>query len=116
MIKDTFEGQGIHTFELNYHLRSDAMVSNLDKWWCIDNGDEKIFMLLLDEVDFNHVKGEKEPILGWYSPSYGVKHKSGVLTCTKTGYPNEVSFVSMICAENPVETETIEQRLFHFGY
>lgn len=96
LIKDTFSGEGIHDFELNYHLHPNAVCSKNYDWWQIDNQGAKVFIRLSDELDFLFVKGREDPLLGWYSPEYGILQKCGVLTCKKRGYPNDISFVTAI--------------------
>ena len=96
LIKDTFSGKGIHDFELNYHLHPDAVCSRNHDWWQIDNQGAKVFIRLSDELDFLFVKGQEDPLHGWYSPEYGILQKCGVLTCKKRGYANDISFVTVI--------------------
>ena len=97
-IKDTFSGEGIHDFELNYHLHPDALVTKNGGWWLIDCQGTKVFIRLEGECDFLFVRGQEDPLLGWYSSSYGEKRKSGVLSYKKIGSVNEVSFFTEISA------------------
>ena len=96
LIKDTFSGKEIHDFELNFHLHPDAVCSKNYDWWQIDNQGAKVFIRLSDELDFLFVKGQEDPLHGWYSPEYGILQKCGVLTCKKRGYANDISFVTVI--------------------
>jgi hypothetical protein len=114
IIKDSFKGKGIHDFEVNYHLHPDAVASKTNGFWLIDNQEVKIFLRLLYEDDFVGIRGQKEPLLGWYSPSYGIKKKCGVLNCTKRGMPREISFVTAICTESPLKVESLHERLMQF--
>ena len=101
-VKDTFAGQGIHTFELNYHVHPDSEIALEDNgWWKICRQGSVIYMKLLDEHHFNVIKGQKDPLFGWYSPCYGIKRKSGVLSSTMRGTAKEVSFTTAICI-NPI--------------
>ena len=103
-VKDTFLGKGVHTFELNYHVHPDSEISLEDNgWWKINHQGSVIFMRLVDGNNFNVIKGQRAPIFGWYSPSYGIKLKSGVLNCTIKGNAQEVSFITAICAHSPKE-------------
>jgi len=98
LIQDSFSGRGLHNFELNYHLHPDAAtVEQEDGWWRIDRNGMRVYINLLGEARFQYSEGVEEPILGWYSPSYGVRHKSGVLSCLKNGCSNEVSFATALC-------------------
>lgn len=102
IIKDTFFGEGFHTFELNYHVHPDSEIAlKYNGWWKINNQGTEIFVKLLHEHNFNVIKGQKEPMFGWQSPSYGIKRESGVLSCTRRGNPNEVSFITAICMRLP---------------
>ena len=101
LIKDTFSGEGIHDFELNYHLHPDAVCSKNHDWWLIDNQGAKVYIKLLDKPDFFFTKGREDPLFGWYSPSYGTIRKSGVLSCKKKGSANDISFITLICTESP---------------
>jgi hypothetical protein len=111
-IKDTFWGEGIHTFELNYHVHPDSKITSEDGgWWKIDNRGALIYIRTLNNMNFNFIKGQRNPPFGWYSPSYGVKRESGVLSCAIKGIAHEVSFTTAICIHSPQEIETLCQRL-----
>lgn len=110
IIKDSFTGRGVHDFELNYHVHPDATVSKSDDWWCIEKTETNLFVMLLGEDEFSFVHGQGKPLLGWYSPSYGIKRKSGVLNCIKTGVPGEISFVTVICTESQLDKTELEER------
>lgn len=101
-IKDTFIGRGIHTFELNYHLHPDANITlEKDRWFKIWRTNNVIYVKLLKNDQINIIKGNTKPIFGWYSPSYGVKQKSSVLTCKRRGTAQEISFNTIICISSP---------------
>jgi hypothetical protein len=111
-IKDTFWGRGIHTFELNYHAHPDAEITpEADAWWKIDNRGAIIYIRTLNDVNLNVTKGQRNPPIGWYSPFYGIKCESGVLSCSIKGIAQEVSFITAICIHSPQEIETLSQRL-----
>jgi len=112
IVKDTFSGKGIHNFELNYHVHPDSEITlENNGWWKIHNQGTVIYMRLLDGNNFNIKKGQKEPIFGWYSPSYGIKRESGVLSCTIKGIVQEVAFTTAICIHSSQEIKTLSQRL-----
>lgn len=54
--------------------------------------------------------GEEDPPFGWYSPTYGIKMKSGVLSCLIEGAPEDVSFMTAIGIECPLKKEAIERK------
>lgn len=107
-IKDTFFGKGVHTFELNYHVHPDSKITLEDNnWWKINNQGAEIFIRLLNGNSFNVIKGQKNPLFGWYSPSYGIKREGVVLSCTMRGTPKEVSFTTAICIYSSKEINTL---------
>ena len=93
LIRDTFSGTGIHDFELNYHLHPEAAIDSVDsRWWVIKNGEAKIFIRLLSGSNFNLIIGQEKPPLGWFSPAYGIKLKSGVLNSIREGTSKALVF------------------------
>ncbi|MEM5788447.1 MAG: heparinase II/III-family protein [Syntrophobacteraceae bacterium] len=96
IIKDSFEGNGTHDFELNYHFHPDVKLMRLDRWWSAENAGSKVFIRTIREEDFSQFRGLKAPLLGWYSPNYGVKLESSVLSCRKSGDPNAIKFLTVI--------------------
>ena len=95
-IVDTFEGSGVHDYELNFHLHPDAVAFSNGSEWVIDNSHVTCTIALKDGSEFRHFKGQIEPILGWFSPAYGVKRETTVLSCWKRGRPEGVSFLTEI--------------------
>jgi len=95
-INDTFDGEGIHDFELNFHLHPDAEATHQGNEWSIRNGDAECTINLEGGDEFQLKKGQIDPILGWYSPAYGIKVPAGVLSCRKKGNPQEMSFTTVI--------------------
>jgi len=96
IIKDTFLGRGSHRYEINFHLHPDTTVKLEGKWWIIEHDREKISIYLHGEDDLRLVQGSEHPLLGWYSPAYGIIQPSKVLTCQKKGPPRDVSFHTTI--------------------
>jgi hypothetical protein len=114
LLKDTFTGRGVHTFELNYHLHPDASLRKINEWWVIDNQGVKVYLRLLNGLDFILITGQENPILGWYSPAYGIKIKSGVLQCTTRSDVREAVFLTAICTDSPVEPNFLLEGLHQF--
>lgn len=96
LIRDTFTGEGVHDFELNFHLHPEAMVKSVDDWWIVEQGKETIYIKLLAGGAFSLIKGERNPPFGWFSPAYGLKMESAVLSCRKRGKPESISFITAI--------------------
>ena len=110
-IKDTFSGNGVHAFELNYHVHPDSeMISGDNGWWKIKHQGVAIYIKLLGGNNFNVVKGQRKPIFGWYSSSYGIKRESGVLSCIVRGTPQEVSFTTAICVHSAHGNKDLNSR------
>jgi len=95
-IKDSFSGKGIHKFELNFHIHPDAMLIQKETYSVIKKQDAEISITLLRGKQFRTACGETTPPFGWYSPAYGKKVQSSVLSCQATGAPDQVSFVTAI--------------------
>jgi hypothetical protein len=108
LVEDTFLGQGKHAFELNYHLHPHAACEEQDGWFAVENQDEKIFLKLMGKHMFRFAAGEEGPLFGWYSPAYGIKMKSGVLSCRVEGTPQEASFLTAIGFERPLDETFIK--------
>ncbi len=108
LIRDSFDGNGLHDFELNYHLHPHAMTAEqADGSWLIDHKDAQVYLRLLEDSSFNYFSGCEHPLFGWYSPSYGVRVKSGVLSHSKRGYPNDVSFLTAISINKPKHVQEL---------
>jgi uncharacterized heparinase superfamily protein len=97
LIRDIFSGKGSHRFEINFHVHPDASIQDEDEWLTIRKGAAEISIKLLNDDAFRVVRGKESPPFGWYSPAYGLKVASPVLTCARTGQPGEVSFSTLIC-------------------
>ena len=108
LIKDSFFGKGIHKYELNFHLHPEVATDERDGWWHLQKGASRVYMTLLGSGTFNSVYGQETPILGWYSPAYGIKQKSKVLQYRKKGHPEDVSFVTAVCLEGLISFEKLE--------
>lgn len=113
LLRDSFSGCGPHDFELNYHLHPEASTGQQgDGWWRIDRNGTRAYLSLLGDANFKYSEGLEDPVFGWYSPSYGVRLKSGVLCCLKTGRSNEVSFITALSMNLPSGVEELAGRLF----
>jgi len=112
LIKDKFCGVGTHEFELNFHLHPDVKVSkSRDNWWNIHNDAAEIYVAIFDQKNFRVVKGERGPILGWFSHSYGLKCETSVLNISITGSPEESTFTTVIGIDRPFDLQDITARL-----
>lgn len=109
IIKDTFCGKGKHNFELNYHFHPQTVLVKESDWWRIDTQKFSVFMKILGDEDFVVIKGQESPLLGWYSPCYGMKEACNVLNCQKSGFTNEISFITAICLEVPDPKKNLEE-------
>ncbi|NWF56880.1 MAG: heparinase II/III-family protein [Syntrophaceae bacterium] len=95
-IGDVFFGKGTHRFELNFHLHPEAFPSPQDGGWLIRCGPEKIFLRLEGDPGLEAIRGQSDPILGWYSPRYGENQETTVLRCIRQGAAGTVTFSTLI--------------------
>lgn len=96
LVRDCFLGQGIHRFELNWHIHPRAEVIKEDGWWRIKNSDRVLSIRLAGREDFDLLCGGMDPLKGWYSPQYGVRGPCPVLTRAITGEPSKTEFVTVL--------------------
>jgi hypothetical protein len=109
IIKDTFSGEGIHEFELNFHLHPDCVAEESNGVWSVTNGNGAVSITLFSSGDFRHLSGLKDPPLGWYSPAYGIKQQCGVLQAVRNGSPHETTFVTGIWVTQGTDFETVKK-------
>lgn len=102
LIRDRFFGVGVHCFQLNFHFHPDAVLSIDSNWWVVDNGGARVFLRLLDG-GFQLVRGQKSPLMGWFSSRYGEKEPTSILTRSKTGSTNDVTFTTAIFTQSPID-------------
>ena len=112
MIKDSFSGEGIHRFELNFHFHPDTVLTGNEFWWEVDNQGEKIFITFSDNEKIEHIRGETDPISGWYSAAYGIKEPCSVLRCSKKCMPDEVEFFTTICTDSPSDAQFLQDKFY----
>jgi hypothetical protein len=114
LVRDTFEGRGVHDFELNYHLHPDAEASEAGGRVAVRRAGLEFFVAVLGQSRFNLVRGQEEPIHGWYSPAYGIKVPATVLSCTCRGRPADVSFTTAISIGAHRDLSHLEERMVYF--
>ena len=95
-IRDVFSGGGTHRFELTFHLHPHAVVREEGEWIGIRKGHSEIGIALVGPGTLNVIKGSESPPFGWYSPGYGLKMASPVLTHAEEGEPAAVTFLTII--------------------
>lgn len=109
LIKDTFAGQGPHFFELNFHFHPGVVIMAQESGWIADHEGVKLY------IDCNHklthVKGQEQPLLGWYSSAYGKKEPCSVLQGGRIEKPGKMFFLTVISSEKRKESTTLEDRL-----
>ena len=110
LIRDIFVGEGVHDFELNYHLHPAAAVTSENDWWMIDHGGERVFIKLLTGGSFNLKMGQENPPFGWFSRAYGLKVKSAVLNCLQRGESGRISFLTAILVNYPAGPEELAKK------
>lgn len=110
LISDTFEGAGNHDFELNYHIHPSAAIRSENGWWHVIHNSEAIFIKLLAGGDFTLIFGQENPPLGWFSPAYGIKLKSWILSCRQRGEAANTTFLTAICMSSPASPEELQKK------
>jgi hypothetical protein len=110
LVKDSFKGQDGHGFELNFHLHSDAVVAEANGWITIDMAGARAFIRLIEGGNFEIIRGKENPICGWYSPAYGLKAPTTVLTCARQGRPEETVFLTVLSLERPCDINELKNR------
>ena len=108
IIVDTFSGEGNHLYELNFHLHPNVVCEQQGDWWTLANGRVGIHFRLL-ETAFASFCGQKDPLLGWHSLAYGIMQESTVLQARTEGLPNEVSFTTLICLEDRLDSRRLKE-------
>jgi hypothetical protein len=96
LVVDHFSGTGTHEYELNYHLDPGVGVADQDQWLRLSNREETLF-LNNPGPGFALLKGNTNPLSGWFSPAYGILEKTVTLKQLKKGFPSDVRFVSLFC-------------------
>ena len=109
LVRDAFTGTGEHTFELNFHLHPEASVTERDGCWQISREDASLTFYLLEGEHFTPVHGQYSPILGWFSPSYGLKQKTTVLQIRKKGTPEAITFTAALIFSEDWHPEKLSQ-------
>ena len=96
LIHDTFQGEGFHTFELNYHCHPEALVKEHHAGWEISRGEVAIFIRFETPGKVCLINGDENPPFGWFSERYGYKTPCPVLSCRWQGEPSDISFLTAI--------------------
>lgn len=112
MLKDSFTGEGIHRFELNFHFHPGAVLTENEFQWEVDNRGTKIFIKFSANGQFEHIRGQQDPISGWYSPAYGIKKPCSVLRCSRECMPNEIVFFTAICIDSPCDLQSLQDNFY----
>ena len=114
LIKDSFSGKGWHKFELNFHLHPDATLLWKDRYSVIKKGMAELTITLLGEKKFRMACGETTLPFGWYSPAYGLKVQTPVLSCEVYGQPDQISFVTAVSlGRTTPDIEGLEKMAYH---
>ncbi len=109
LIVDSFAGRGVHEFELNFHLDPDVEIDMDNEWIVLHNGRESIFVYNPNNY-FSIINGQEEPLLGWYSPAYGLLQKTNTLQRVTTGSPEDSGFMTLVCFNEINLKEAIQIR------
>jgi hypothetical protein len=96
VIEDRFRGSGSHVFEIHFHLHPESTAQRQGDGWWVQNGPARVGIRIKGVDEVAAVRGQTEPILGWYAPAYGAKVPATTLRGEKRGSPDEVVFRTVI--------------------
>lgn len=94
-ITDSFVGTGEHQYDVHFHLHPDVDVIRQNDSFVLESHGKKI-ELHTEGCPLQTVKGETEPLCGWYSPFYGILEPTTTIKAMKKGMPQDVCFVTVI--------------------
>jgi hypothetical protein len=92
---------GVHDFEQNFHFHPGVIATRDGEWWRLDTVTGNGYVKQLKGKELTLHRGEADPPFGWYSPVYGSKVKSGVLSSRNRGSTADVSLVTAFCMGEP---------------
>ncbi len=95
-IRDCFGGSRAHCFDLHFHLHPAVQVRPIADGWRLATARQAIELTLSGAPDVAVVKGQIDPLLGWYSPAYGTLQECTVLRCRQQGRADAVQFDTTI--------------------
>jgi hypothetical protein len=95
VITDTFQGNGRHNYELNYHFHPEVTLTEQAGGWLAQRNGRSLRVELAGG-SFQLRRGEEEPPLGWFSSAYNLKIASPLLHARKNGTSEEVRFETRI--------------------
>jgi hypothetical protein len=81
-VLDRFEGQGQHEVVLYFHFAPDVELQRVaeGRWLAVKGASSrKLWLDADDNLVWEIVRGSLDPVLGWYSPSLGLKLPSATL-------------------------------------
>lgn len=96
LLLDTFEGKGSHDYSLHFHLHPQAISRRHRSHWIVENQGVQLRIHFLGPYQVKEHMGELDPLLGWFSPGYGVKEPCQVLVARQNGDPNQVVFKTLL--------------------
>ena len=81
-LEDTVEGRGRHAVECFFHFHPECDVSVAQSVAVVRSGDVAV-TLQMDPAwsSCRAVRGQTEPIAGWYSPRFNEKTESSTIVC-----------------------------------
>lgn len=111
LIRDTFWGEGIHRYEMNWHLHPDVTYRLDQGWWHLKNGGRTVF--LCTSCGGTSAEDTPETVItaGFFSSSYGIRRKSALVRCSREGFPDETVFSTILCTGYPLDEGRKERLL-----
>jgi hypothetical protein len=111
LLRDTFWGDGVHTFESHLHLHPEVLVRQEGDWFLLECAGRELAVQMRAGSEPSRVLADATLVAGWYSPVYGSRLPSEVLRSRCTGSTDAVVFVTFICVGKPLAVGRQERLL-----
>jgi hypothetical protein len=95
-INDTFSGQGVHEFDLHFHLHPEVRTAFDGRSLLLNRDGIDLRVDFEDQVCPKLIRGQEEPLLGWHSAAYGLLEPTTTIRFRQTGKASEIHFKTTI--------------------
>lgn len=100
-ISDVFSGRGRHVFELHLHLHPEVRVEREGNSLVVERGGVTLDVRFEGVASLEVVRGQEEPLLGWYSPAYGLLEPTTTIRLRQDGLAGDIRFETSIQLRSP---------------
>lgn len=95
-IMDAFWGSGTHAFDLHLHLHPKVRAERDGNALLLERDGIVLIVSFAGPELPELVRGQEEPLLGWYSPAYGVLEPTTTIRLRQTGLTEDIHFETSI--------------------